>query len=113
MSATAVVARSKETAAPSAISIPSVAPSKLILDEAADEGEDTLAQGFDGIESALEALSQGQMIVVLDDEKRENEGDLIMAADKVPAACILFASSSLSSSLPEGLHRPSDRWELA
>ena len=39
--------------------------------------------GFDSIESALEALRQGHMVVVLDDEDRENEGDLIMAADKV------------------------------
>ena len=39
--------------------------------------------GFDSIESALEALRRGGMVVVLDDEDRENEGDLIMAADKV------------------------------
>ena len=39
--------------------------------------------GFDSIESALEALRRGEMVVVLDDEDRENEGDLIMAADKV------------------------------
>ena len=39
--------------------------------------------GFDSIESAIEALRRGDMVVVLDDEDRENEGDLIMAADKV------------------------------
>lgn len=44
--------------------------------------KDDLAQGFDSIDSALEALGQGQMIVVLDDEIRENEGDLIIATDK-------------------------------
>ena len=38
---------------------------------------------FDSIASALEALRRGKMVVVLDDEDRENEGDLIMAADKV------------------------------
>lgn len=32
---------------------------------------------FDTIDSALEALKNGEMIVVLDDENRENEGDLI------------------------------------
>ena len=44
---------------------------------------DLPAHGFDSIESALEALRRGDMVVVLDDEDRENEGDLIMAADKV------------------------------
>lgn len=44
---------------------------------------DLPAHDFDSIESALEALRRGDMVVVLDDEDRENEGDLIMAADKV------------------------------
>ncbi len=35
---------------------------------------------FDNIESALEAIRQGKMIIVVDDEDRENEGDFIMAA---------------------------------
>ncbi len=47
------------------------------------EALDLPPHGFDSIESALEALRQGNMVVVLDDEDRENEGDLIMAADKV------------------------------
>ena len=37
---------------------------------------------FDSIPSALTALAAGEAVVVLDDEARENEGDLIMAADK-------------------------------
>ena len=41
------------------------------------------AAGFDSVESALEAVGRGKFVVVLDDEDRENEGDLIMAADKV------------------------------
>ena len=49
------------------------------------EALDLPPHGFDSIESALEALRQGGMVVVLDDEDRENEGDLIMAADKVSA----------------------------
>lgn len=44
--------------------------------------------GFDSIQHALEALRRGDMVVVLDDEDRENEGDLIMAADKVSSAQI-------------------------
>ena len=47
------------------------------------EDLDLPPHGFDSIESALEALRRGGMVVVLDDEDRENEGDLIMAADKV------------------------------
>ncbi len=36
---------------------------------------------FDTIETALNALADGRMIVVVDDEDRENEGDLIIAAE--------------------------------
>ena len=35
------------------------------------------------IEAALEAFRAGQMIIVVDDEDRENEGDLTIAAEKV------------------------------
>jgi 3,4-dihydroxy 2-butanone 4-phosphate synthase / GTP cyclohydrolase II len=37
---------------------------------------------FDTIEQAIKALQTGEMIIVCDDENRENEGDLIMLADK-------------------------------
>ena len=39
--------------------------------------------GFDTIRSALQDFAEGKFVVVLDNEDRENEGDLIMAADKV------------------------------
>ena len=42
---------------------------------------------FDSIPSALAALAAGEVVVVLDDEARENEGDLIMAADKARTCC--------------------------
>ncbi|MEO1200444.1 MAG: 3,4-dihydroxy-2-butanone-4-phosphate synthase [Pseudomonadota bacterium] len=35
---------------------------------------------FDPIDQAIRALKQGEMIIVMDDDDRENEGDLIMAA---------------------------------
>ncbi|KAH6586899.1 hypothetical protein BASA50_000263 [Batrachochytrium salamandrivorans] len=38
-------------------------------------------QGFDSIESALEAYRRGEFLVVVDNEDRENEGDLIIAAE--------------------------------
>ncbi len=38
---------------------------------------------FDSVESAIRDIAAGKMVVVTDDESRENEGDLIMAAEKV------------------------------
>ncbi len=42
------------------------------------------------ISEALEAIARGQMVVVVDDEDRENEGDLIMASQFVTAEAISF-----------------------
>src|SRR5574344_2376640 len=38
---------------------------------------------FNTIEEAIEAFKNGEMIVIADDENRENEGDVICAADKI------------------------------
>lgn len=38
---------------------------------------------FDRVEDALEAIRRGEMIIVADDEDRENEGDLVMAASMI------------------------------
>ncbi len=43
---------------------------------------------FDPIEEALAALAAGQLVIVADDEDRENEGDLIMAAEKATPKAI-------------------------
>jgi 3,4-dihydroxy 2-butanone 4-phosphate synthase/GTP cyclohydrolase II len=45
---------------------------------------------FAPVEAAVEALRAGRMIVVVDDEDRENEGDLTMAASKVTPEAINF-----------------------
>ena len=45
---------------------------------------------FDTIPDALEDIRAGKMVVVLDDEDRENEGDLVMAAEKVTPDAINF-----------------------
>jgi 3,4-dihydroxy 2-butanone 4-phosphate synthase/GTP cyclohydrolase II len=45
---------------------------------------------FATIEEALEDLRQGKMIIVVDDEDRENEGDLVIAAEKVTPEAINF-----------------------
>ncbi len=45
---------------------------------------------FNTIEEALDDIRRGKMIVVVDDEDRENEGDLVIAAEKVTPAAINF-----------------------
>lgn len=45
---------------------------------------------LDTIEEAIEAFRQGQFVIVVDDEDRENEGDLIMAAEKVTTDHVNF-----------------------
>ena len=45
---------------------------------------------FSSIEEAVEALRAGKFVVVVDDEDRENEGDLVMAAEKVTPEVINF-----------------------
>lgn len=42
------------------------------------------------VEQAIEDIRQGKMVVVVDDEMRENEGDLIMAAEKVTPEAVNF-----------------------
>jgi len=39
---------------------------------------------FATVEDAVEEIRQGRMVVLVDDEDRENEGDLAMAAEKSP-----------------------------
>ena len=45
---------------------------------------------FASVEEALEDIRAGRMIVLVDDEDRENEGDLAMAAEKVTPEAINF-----------------------
>jgi 3,4-dihydroxy 2-butanone 4-phosphate synthase / GTP cyclohydrolase II len=42
------------------------------------------------IEEALAALAKGQFVIVADDENRENEGDLILPAEKVTSQALAF-----------------------
>lgn len=48
---------------------------------------------FNTIEEALEDIRSGKMIIVVDDEDRENEGDLIMAAEKATPEAINFMAT--------------------
>src|ERR1700727_3921217 len=45
---------------------------------------------FTTVEEAVEDIRQGRMIVLVDDEDRENEGDLTMAAEKITPEAINF-----------------------
>lgn len=45
---------------------------------------------FDPVEACIEAFRDGQMVIVADDESRENEGDLIVSAEKITPEAINF-----------------------
>src|SRR5438876_4480058 len=45
---------------------------------------------FATVEEAVEEIRQGRMVVLVDDEDRENEGDLTMAAEKITPEAINF-----------------------
>jgi 3,4-dihydroxy 2-butanone 4-phosphate synthase / GTP cyclohydrolase II len=45
---------------------------------------------FDRIEDALQAMARGEMVVVVDNEDRENEGDIILAAEHATPEAVAF-----------------------
>lgn len=49
---------------------------------------------FAEIEIAIQDIRQGRMVILVDDEKRENEGDLVIAADKITPEAINFMSKN-------------------
>ena len=53
-------------------------------------GTKTVTTEFNTIEEALTAIRNGEMVVVVDDDDRENEGDLIMAASKATPEAVAF-----------------------
>jgi 3,4-dihydroxy 2-butanone 4-phosphate synthase/GTP cyclohydrolase II len=48
------------------------------------------AKGFDRIEDAIADIGKGRMVVVVDDPNRENEGDIVIAAEKCGVAAVNF-----------------------
>ena len=48
------------------------------------------SQGLSSVEDILAAVSRGEPVVIVDDENRENEGDIIIAAEKVTQENIAF-----------------------
>ena len=57
------------------------------------KGASRAASPFAPIEDALAAFKRGEMIIVVDDEDRENEGDLTVAAEKVTPQVINFMAT--------------------
>ena len=49
-----------------------------------------MAPAFDSIEQAIKDIKKGRFVILVDDEDRENEGDLVMAAEKVTPQAINF-----------------------
>src|SRR5437773_9058324 len=69
---------------------------------------------FATIEEAIAEIQEGRMIIIVDDEDRENEGDLMIAAEKVTPEAINFMASygrgliclAMTSQRLEELHIP-------
>ncbi len=55
--------------------------------------ENYYAMELDRIEDAIEAIKAGEIIIVVDDEDRENEGDFVVAAEKVNTQVINFMAT--------------------
>src|ERR1700677_2518339 len=50
----------------------------------------TVSSPFTDVRSAIDEIRAGRMVVVVDDEDRENEGDLTMAAEKITPEAVNF-----------------------
>jgi 3,4-dihydroxy 2-butanone 4-phosphate synthase / GTP cyclohydrolase II len=62
----------------------------MVADEVSLEGESALTMPFAPIRDAIEDFREGRIVVIVDDEDRENEGDLTVAAEKVTPELINF-----------------------
>ena len=78
---------------------------------------------LDTIEEAIDDFRQGKFIIVVDDEDRENEGDLIIAAEKItpedvnfmlkmPAACCAHRSPTNVAASSTPPHQVSDNTSM-
>jgi 3,4-dihydroxy 2-butanone 4-phosphate synthase/GTP cyclohydrolase II len=54
------------------------------------ESSNIFGIGFDAIGDAVAAIAAGEMVVVLDDKDRENEGDLVLAAEHATPEALAF-----------------------
>ena len=74
------------------------------------EGEP--APGLSTISEAIEDIAAGKMVILVDDEDRENEGDLVIAADKCTPEAINFMAKygRAPSSSSTGAAAPPPAW---
>ncbi|MEM7043664.1 MAG: 3,4-dihydroxy-2-butanone-4-phosphate synthase, partial [Pseudomonadota bacterium] len=54
------------------------------------EHQSAVAQDLSSVEDAITAIAEGDMVIVIDDDDRENEGDLVMAAAKSTPSQMAF-----------------------
>jgi len=52
-----------------------------------------MEMNFNTIEEAIDAFRNGEIVIIVDDEDRENEGDLVMAAEKITPEAINFMAT--------------------
>jgi 3,4-dihydroxy 2-butanone 4-phosphate synthase/GTP cyclohydrolase II len=57
------------------------------------QGTDETQNVFDPVEEVLAEIAAGRMVIITDDEDRENEGDLVMAAEKITPEAINFMAT--------------------
>jgi len=75
---------------PERASIPSLVASNGFETPVVESSEDGWCFGEESVKEAIEAIRQGKMVLVTDDAGRENEGDLIMAAEMATTESIAF-----------------------
>ena len=66
----------------------------------------TKDMGRDSVKAAITAIAEGKIVLVVDDEKRENEGDFIMAAEKATPEAIGFMIRHSSGVLCASMESP-------
>ena len=59
-----------------------------------EQGSPSRAMKLNTVEEIIEDIRQGKMVILMDDEDRENEGDLIIAAECVTTPDINFMATN-------------------
>jgi len=67
-----------------------MAPSFAVPQHPSKKKPNPLSSKFSTIEEAVDAISRGEIIIVVDAEDRENEGDFICAAEKITPEAVNF-----------------------
>src|SRR5271170_7557916 len=69
------------------------APAKKKVNAPTPAGNTNGAPLFDPIEDVIKEIRAGRMVIVTDDADRENEGDLVMAAEKITPDAVNFMAT--------------------